>query len=84
MASFNVHEAKVKFSKLLDLVNEGEEVVITRNGLPVAELVAARKRPFPIGSGRHDPRLNLAALRSDGWWKPMTDQEVEDFIIGRY
>ncbi len=33
-------EAKNKLSHLLDLVEAGEEVTITRNGKPVAQLVA--------------------------------------------
>jgi prevent-host-death family protein len=84
MAVFNVHEAKTNFSKLLDRVLEGEEVLITRNGVPVAELVPARRRPFPLGAGRNDPNLNRAALESDEWWRPMTDEEVEAFLDGRY
>ena len=84
MPVFNVHEAKTNFSKLLDRVLEGEEVLITRNGLPVAQLVPARKRPFPLGAGRHDPAINPAALASDDWWRPMTDEEVEAFLDGRY
>jgi prevent-host-death family protein len=84
MAAFNVHEAKTHFSKLLDQVLEGEQVLITRNGVPVAELVPARRRPFPLGAGRNDPALNPEALRSDEWWRPMTDEEYEDFLEGRY
>ena len=42
MATFNVHEAKTHFSRLLDRVLEGEEIVITRNGHPVAQLMPAR------------------------------------------
>jgi prevent-host-death family protein len=84
MAAFNVHEAKTNFSKLLDRVLEGEEVLITRNGVPVAELVPARRRPFPLGAGRNDPDINPAVLASDDWWRPMTDDEVEAFLDGRY
>jgi prevent-host-death family protein len=36
----NVHEAKTQLSKLLVRVEDGEEVVIARNGKPVAKLVA--------------------------------------------
>jgi prevent-host-death family protein len=82
--SYNVHDAKTQFSKLLDRVLEGEEVLITRNGVPVAELVPARKRPFPLGMGRDDPAINREALTSDEWWRPMTDEEVEAFLDGRY
>jgi prevent-host-death family protein len=82
--SYNVHDAKTQFSKLLDRVLEGEEVLITRNGVPVAELVPARKRPFPLGAGRDDPAINQEALASNEWWRPMTDEEVEAFLDGRY
>ena len=61
MAAFHVHEAKTQFSRLLDRVLQGEEVLITRNGVPIAELVPARKRPFPLGAGRNDSHLKLTA-----------------------
>lgn len=84
MASYNVHDAKTQFSRLLDLVLQGESVLITRNGAPVAELVPARKRPFPLGAGSYDPGINRQALRNDDWWRPMTDEEVDAFLEGRY
>jgi prevent-host-death family protein len=84
MPAFNVHEAKTQFSRLLDRVLEGETVLITRNGVPVAELIPARKRLFPLGAGRNDPAINREALASDEWWRPMTDEEHEDFLEGRY
>jgi prevent-host-death family protein len=39
MAVFNVHEAKTHFSKLLERVLNGEEVVIAKAGKPVARLL---------------------------------------------
>ena len=41
MQEFGAFEAKNKFGALLDLVENGEEVVITRRGKPVARLVPA-------------------------------------------
>lgn len=38
-------EAKNTLGSLLDLVEKGEEVTITRHGKPVARLVAARNLP---------------------------------------
>jgi prevent-host-death family protein len=38
MANYGVAEAKNKFTHLLDRVQDGERVVITRHGKPVAEL----------------------------------------------
>ena len=84
MASYNVHDAKTQFSKLLDQILDGECVIITRNGVPVAELVPARKRPFPLGAGRHDPNIKPENLHRDDWWRPMTDEEFEAFLEGRY
>ncbi len=40
MHTIGTFEAKNKLSHLLDLVEAGEEVTITRNGKPVAQLVA--------------------------------------------
>lgn len=39
MPMVNVHEAKTQLSRLLARVELGEEVVIARNGKPVAQLV---------------------------------------------
>jgi len=38
----NVYAAKTHLSRLIDQVNAGEEVVITRHGRPVARLVPAQ------------------------------------------
>ncbi|MBD3422764.1 MAG: type II toxin-antitoxin system prevent-host-death family antitoxin, partial [Chitinivibrionales bacterium] len=37
---FNVSDAKAKLSKLLDMAYHGEEVIIAKNNLPIADLVA--------------------------------------------
>ncbi len=47
----NIHEAKTHFSKLLKKVEAGEEVTISRAGVPVARLIAAKPEPKerPLG-----------------------------------
>ena len=45
MRSVNVHEAKTHLSRLLDQVARGEEVVIAKNGQPVAKLVSVSRKP---------------------------------------
>lgn len=42
MQTMNIHEAKTQFSKLIEAVIQGEEVIIARAGKPVASLVAIR------------------------------------------
>ena len=44
MVTVNVHEAKTHLSRLLAQVEAGEEVIIARNGKPVAQLVRCKKR----------------------------------------
>ena len=41
----NVYEAKTQLSQLLNRVEQGEEIVIARNGHPVARLVPIPVRP---------------------------------------
>ena len=52
----NVHEAKTHLSRLLRKVAEGEEITISRAGVPVAKLVAAgsqnKTRPMGMDRGR--------------------------------
>lgn len=38
----NIHEAKTRFSELLDRAHKGEEVVIAKAGKPYARLVPIR------------------------------------------
>ncbi len=43
----SVHEAKTQLSKLLDLLEEGEDIVILRRGRPVAQLIRAQASAKP-------------------------------------
>jgi len=41
-AIVNIHEAKTFFSRLIERVRQGEEIVIARAGRPVARLVPVK------------------------------------------
>jgi len=41
----NIHEAKTQFSKLLQRVLAGEEIVIAKAGVPVARLIPYTSQP---------------------------------------
>ncbi|MFQ5789975.1 MAG: type II toxin-antitoxin system Phd/YefM family antitoxin [Acidobacteriota bacterium] len=45
METVNIHKAKTHLSRLLERVEQGEEIVIARNGKPVARLVPVPGRP---------------------------------------
>jgi len=42
MAVYNVHEAKTHLSRLLALVEAGEEIVLSRAGAPIAKIIPFR------------------------------------------
>jgi prevent-host-death family protein len=57
MAQVGVHEAKTHLSRLLRQVAAGEEVVITRGGVPIAKLVpvsAPRTRALGRDEGQYE------------------------------
>ena len=51
MDTFNIHAAKTHFSRLIDRVEAGEEVVVARAGKPVAKIVPFRPEPAPRKPG---------------------------------
>ena len=65
-------EFKAKCLKLMDEVADGgEEIVITKNGKPVAKLTAFRERPktlFGIDRGRYEIVGDIDGALSDVEW----------------
>lgn len=56
-----MHEAKSQLSRLVDLAEGGEDVVIQRSGRPVARLVAMqRRRPVAEAFGALSGQIELA------------------------
>lgn len=51
MAIFGMHQAKTQLSRLVRLVEEGGDVLITRAGKPVARLVRIGATPLPRRPG---------------------------------
>jgi prevent-host-death family protein len=75
----SVHQAKTQFSKLLDLLEEGEEVLIERHGRPVARLVRASSAVKP----------QLGAMKGEiswqeGWDRALTSHEAAAFWEGPF
>jgi prevent-host-death family protein len=58
--AFNMHEAKTHFSRLVERVEAGEEIIISRAGRPVARLVPLDARPQARVPGRWRGRVRLA------------------------
>jgi prevent-host-death family protein len=77
----SVAEAKNKLPELIRAAEDGEPVTICRRGTPVVDIVRTKK---PTGRKRR-----LGALRGQieildpNWWKPMTNEEADEFMEGR-
>ena len=65
----NVHAAKTNFSKLLVRVANGEEIVIARDGVPVARLVPYVGASAPRALGVFAGKLWMSddALETPAW-----------------
>ena len=71
MSVVNVHQAKTQLSRLLAQVEDGQEVVIARNGKPVARLVGCQhrgKREFGILAGQ--------ITIDDSFFEPLPETEL--------
>ena len=56
----NIHEAKTHFSRLVERVEAGEELIIARAGRPVARLVPITTRTEPRRPGRWRGQVVIA------------------------
>jgi prevent-host-death family protein len=69
------HEAKTNLAHLLDLVEQGKSIVITRHGEPIARLV-----PFGEPVDRDKVREAIAGIRSMRRGLSLRGLKVEDLI----
>jgi prevent-host-death family protein len=73
----SIVEAKNRLPQLIRAVEEGEHIVITRNGKPVAQLAPPppERRPVRLGSMRNRIRLH------PGWDAPV---DLDGFLTGGF
>ena len=71
----NVHEAKTHFSRLLDRVSGGEEVIIARAGEPVARLVPVEKPPRERLPGSAKGEIEIV----DDFDAPLPEEVLREF-----
>lgn len=57
MPRVGAYEAKTRLSQLLEQVARGEEIIITKHGVPVAALIPV------AGSRQPDPQVTIAAIK---------------------
>ncbi|MBX3184846.1 MAG: type II toxin-antitoxin system Phd/YefM family antitoxin [Polyangiaceae bacterium] len=70
--SFSVHEAKTNLSRLLEAVERGHEVVITRGKTPVARLVRFAQPKVERRFGAMRGRAKV----TDDFFAPLPEEEL--------
>lgn len=73
----NVYAAKTQLSRLIDKAAEGEEVVITRHGKPVAKLVATHPRAAK-------KLRRIGGLKGKGWIADDFNAPLPDDILAAF
>jgi prevent-host-death family protein len=75
MIQVNIHDAKSHFSKLLNRVMGGEEIIIAKSGKPVARLVSLHKKSKerPFGTAK-----NKIKIIGD-FNEPLSDEIIDSF-----
>ena len=67
--TINVHEAKTHLSRLLDEVEDGEEIILAKAGKPVARLV-------PLESPGERPLGFVAGTVTRDFFDPLPKEEL--------
>jgi prevent-host-death family protein len=65
----SIHEAKTHLSRLTDRAHHGEEITISKGGVPWARLVPLVE-PAPRAPGQ------LAGPIGEAWLAPLTEEEL--------
>lgn len=78
-AQFNIHEAKTQLSRIVDRVEHGEEIIISRAGRPVAKVIPFARKVDRTGRGSLRGQLGL----SEDWDSPAVNEAIaRDFGPG--
>jgi len=79
----SVTEAKNKLTQLLKRVEKGERVTIERHGHIIAEIVKPPEKKVPK-FGTLKGILHMPPKQFHEATRPMTEEEVDAFLEGRY
>lgn len=75
MEQVNIHQAKTHLSKLVEKVLDGQEIIISKAGKPVAKLV-----PFNQGASSRKLGLMKGKIRmSADFDAPLPESIIEEF-----
>ncbi len=78
MTEVGILEAKTHLSRLIERVEKGEEVVITRHGKPVARLQPMSSAPMPFDAAALE--AEIARLRAFRRGRKLQDATLRDLV----
>lgn len=73
-AVVNVHDAKTRFSQLLELAHAGQEIILAKAGKPYARLM-----PLAADAATRTPGRLAGAKVTDAFFEPLRDVELENW-----
>jgi len=76
MESVNIYEAKTQLSKLVDIAAGGTDVVISRNGKPIARLTSLKAKEKRL--------VGLGALEGKGWIADDFDDPLPEEVLAGF
>jgi prevent-host-death family protein len=79
-AQFNIHDAKTNLSRIIDRVEHGEEIIISRAGTPVAKVIPLTRKVHRSGRGSLRGKLVVA----EDWDTPEVNESIaRDFGLAQ-
>jgi len=75
METVNIDEAKTRLSQLVEKAASGEDVVVSRNGRPVARITRLEPQQTPIRFGLLEGQVKIPA----DFDAPLSDSELAEF-----
>lgn len=77
---FNIHEAKTNLSRIIERVEHGEEIIISRAGHPVAKVIPLTRAARRTERGS----LRGTLVLTDDWDAPEVNEAIaRDFGLAR-
>jgi prevent-host-death family protein len=71
----NIHEAKTHFSKLIERVRQGEEIIIAKAGVPSAKIVPIVEKKNHRKPGTLQGKIKISV----DFDAPLSDEILDDF-----
>lgn len=72
MPTYTVHDAKTNLSRLIELAEAGEEVIIARRDTPAVKLVPVARKASKRKFGAYKGKIRI----TDAFFEPLPEEEL--------